>query len=100
MGGCVALILIGVNHRTAPVDVRERLSMANKLGEHLQSLRALAGVDGGAIVSTCNRGEVVVSTPSEDIIESIVDWLAERCRDARGGLGKHPCVLPHGEAAQ
>src|SRR5258708_27554997 len=100
MGGCVALVLIGVNHRTAPADVRERLSMANKLGEHLQSLRALAGVDGGAIVSTCNRVEVVVSTPSEDIIESIVDWLAERCGEARGELEKHLYVLRHGEVVK
>ncbi len=96
----MALILIGVNHRTAPVDVRERLSMANKLDEHLQSLRALAGVDGGAIVSTCNRVEVVVSTPSEDIIESIVDWLAERCGEARGELEKHLYVLRHGEVVK
>ena len=96
----MALILIGVNHRTAPVDVRERLSMANKLGEHLQSLRALEGVDGGAIVSTCNRVEVVVSAPSEDIIESIVDWLAERCGEARTELEKHLYVLRHGDVVK
>src|SRR5258708_32882909 len=74
--------------------------MANKLGEHLQSLRALAGVDGGAIVSTCNRVEVVVSTPSEDVIESIVDWLAERCGEVRGELEKHLYVLRHGEVVK
>ncbi len=91
----MALVLIGVNHRTAPVDVRERLSMANKLGEHVQSLCELSGVDGGTIVSTCNRVEVVVSAPSEDIITSIVDWLSERGGAARAELEKHLYILRH-----
>jgi glutamyl-tRNA reductase len=52
------LILVGLNHRTAPVDVRERLSIADvKLEETTQSLRAIAGVEGAALLSTCNRVE-------------------------------------------
>jgi glutamyl-tRNA reductase len=93
----VALVLVGINHRTAPVDVRERLSMANKLGEHVTSLRSLDGVEGGAIVSTCNRVEVVVSTPNEDVIASIVDWLAERGGTIRAELEKHLYILRHGD---
>ncbi len=96
----MALVLVGINHRTAPVDVRERLSSTNKPVEHLQALRALAGVDGGAIVSTCNRVEVVVSSPSEDVIESIVDWLAERASAARTELEKHLYILRHGDVVK
>jgi glutamyl-tRNA reductase len=96
----VALVLVGINHRTAPVDVRERLSSTNKPIEHLEALRALAGVDGGAIVSTCNRVEVVVSSPSEDVIESIVDWLAERASAARTELEKHLYILRHGDVVK
>lgn len=96
----MALVLVGVNHRTAPVEVRERLSMANKLGEHVQSLCGVSGVDGGTIVSTCNRVEVVVSAPSEDVIAPIVDWLSERGGAARTELEKHLYVLRHGDVVK
>ena len=96
----MALVLIGVNHRTAPVDVRERLSMENKLAEHIASLRELAGVEAGTIVSTCNRVEVVVSAPSEDVISSIVNWLAERGGAARGELEKHLYVIRHADVVK
>ncbi len=96
----MALVLVGVNHRTAPVEVRERLSMANRLEEHVQSLCELAGVEGGTIVSTCNRVEVVVSAPSEDVITSIVDWLSERGGAARAELEKHLYVLRHADVVK
>ena len=50
------LILVGLNHRTAPVDVRERLSVSDaKLEETTLSLRSIEGVEGAAVLSTCNR---------------------------------------------
>ena len=59
------LILAGLNHRTAPVDVRERLDVKeSKLGETITSLRTIPGVNGAALVSTCNRVEAVVSAAS------------------------------------
>jgi len=96
----MALVLVGVNHRTAPVEVRERLSMENKLGEHVASLREIRGVDAGAIVSTCNRVEVVVSAPSEDVISSIVNWLAERGGAARADLENHLYVIRHADVVK
>jgi glutamyl-tRNA reductase len=96
----MALILIGVNHRTAPVGVRERLSMEKGLDEHVASLRGLPGVTGGTIVSTCNRVEVVVSAPSEDVIVPVADWLAERGGAARPELEKHLYVLRHGDVVK
>src|SRR5947207_8809245 len=74
--------------------------MANKLGEHVESLCELAGVDGGTIVSTCNRVEVVVSAASEDIITSIVEWLSERGGAARVELEKHLYVLRHADVVK
>jgi glutamyl-tRNA reductase len=96
----MALILIGVNHRTAPVGVRERLSMEKRLGEHVASLRELPGVAAGTIVSTCNRVEVVVSAPSEDVIAPVADWLSERGGAARPELEKHLYVLRHGDVVK
>jgi len=54
------LQLIGVNHRSAPVEVRERFAIPEKkLPEALQSLVQYPGVEEGLIISTCNRVEVL-----------------------------------------
>jgi len=51
--------VIGVNHRTAPVEVRERFAIPeSRLPEALEKLLSLEGVEEGMIVSTCNRVEV------------------------------------------
>ena len=97
----MALIAIGLNHRTAPVHVRERLSVAEaRLPELIASLTAMNGVDGAAIVSTCNRVETFVSATNEDIIESLVLWLAERGGAERAELEKHLYILRHGDVVK
>jgi glutamyl-tRNA reductase len=53
--------LLGINHKTAPVEVRERLAIPeSKLAEAMQRLVKHPGVDEGMILSTCNRVEVLV----------------------------------------
>jgi glutamyl-tRNA reductase len=92
------LIAVGVNHRTAPVDVRERLSVAPaRMLETLDELRALDGIDGAAVLSTCNRVEMIVSAAGEDVIEPIVNWLMRRAGTARGELEKHVYILRHSD---
>ena len=92
------LILVGLNHRTAPVDVRERLSIPEqRLPDVLGSLRALDGVGGAALISTCNRVELCVSAASEDVIETLVDFLAERAATSRIDLEKHLYILRHAD---
>ena len=55
--------LIGVNHKTAPVEVRERLAIPDsRLPEAIKRLAAHPGVDEGLILSTCNRVEVLAQT--------------------------------------
>ena len=95
------LILVGLNHRTAPVDVRERLSVPEpKLADTTYALRTIDGVDGAAVLSTCNRVEAIVSTRHEDVIASIVDWLSARAGAARTELEKHLYILRHGDVVQ
>jgi glutamyl-tRNA reductase len=92
------LILVGLNHRTAPVDVRERLNVPDpKLVETTAALAGIGGVDGAAVLSTCNRVEAIVSTRNEDVIESIVEWLAAGADSARPELEKHLYILRHGD---
>jgi glutamyl-tRNA reductase len=92
----MALVLIGLNHRTAPVEVRERLSVAEqKLPEVVRSLHQLEGVDGAALVSTCNRVEAIVSSRTEDVITKVVDWLAVQGGSDRESLENHLYILRH-----
>ena len=55
--------LIGVNHKTAPVEVRERLAIPeSRLPEALQIFTQHPGVQEGLILSTCNRVELLART--------------------------------------
>ncbi len=95
------LILVGLNHRTAPVDVRERLSVPDvELPGTTYALRTIEGVDGAAVLSTCNRVESIVSTRDEDVIQAVVDWMASRAGAARAELEKHLYVLRHGDVVK
>jgi glutamyl-tRNA reductase len=61
------LQLIGINHKTAPVAVRERLAIPDsRLEEAIKRLTAHPGVDEGLILSTCNRVEVVAHSNRGD----------------------------------
>jgi glutamyl-tRNA reductase len=54
--------LIGINHKTAPVEVRERLAIPeSRLPEACQKLAQHPGIDEGMIISTCNRVEVIAN---------------------------------------
>ena len=54
--------LIGVNHKTAPVEVRERLAIAeSRLPEACKRLSEHPSVAEGMIVSTCNRVEFIAN---------------------------------------
>jgi len=56
------LFVLGINHRTAPVAVREKLSFSDvQLREALTRLTCCEGITGGVILSTCNRSEIYVS---------------------------------------
>ncbi|HEV8660789.1 MAG TPA: glutamyl-tRNA reductase [Thermoanaerobaculia bacterium] len=88
------LTLAGLDYRSAPVSIREGLNVpGEKLGTAISSLRALPGVDGASLLSTCNRVEAIVSARSENVIESVVDWLAARAGTARAELVKHIYIL-------
>jgi glutamyl-tRNA reductase len=62
------LLAIGVSHKTAPVEVRERLALLPaRAGEFLRDLRGAADVSEAVAISTCNRTElyIVVRDPVE-----------------------------------
>src|SRR5918911_5078504 len=56
----MSIILVGLNHKTAPVEVRERLAFTDEAcAEGLRSLVDGEVIREGLIVSTCNRVEVL-----------------------------------------
>lgn len=72
--------LTGLNHRTAPVEVRERLAFpSGHLEDALRQLVELSGVREAVILSTCNRVEVAVSAESLDG-RAIVEHFLEHVR--------------------
>src|SRR3990170_849831 len=73
------LVIVGLNHRTAPVDIREKLSFpVESIGEALKKLVTNYGVNEGVILSTCNRVEVSGIVPSiEKGVWEIKRFLSE-----------------------
>ncbi|HEY1373496.1 MAG TPA: glutamyl-tRNA reductase [Candidatus Binatia bacterium] len=61
------IIIVGLNHRTAPIEVRERVAVEESLvPTALRTIRALRAVEESAVLSTCNRVEVVAATSDRD----------------------------------
>lgn len=72
----MALLVLGINHKTAPVDVRERVAFAPEvLAEAMHQARRSAGLREIAILSTCNRTELYCSAVDPEP-QRLIDWLA------------------------
>ncbi|MCL5050076.1 glutamyl-tRNA reductase [Aliidiomarina maris] len=73
----MTILALGVNHKTASVEVREKVAFAaDKLELALQSLTQLGHVSESVIVSTCNRTELYCHLEQADL-EPVVQWLAD-----------------------
>ena len=71
----MTLLTLGLNHKTAPVDIRERITFGpDIIAGALRSLTERAAVDEAVILSTCNRTEVycALGTPAEEPVRT---WL-------------------------
>lgn len=78
----MSLALLGVNHLSAPLDVRERLAIpADRLSDATRSLAHHPGIRGALILSTCNRVELLTEQ--------------ENLADVRTFLGNYFRIAPH-----
>ena len=67
------LTLLGINHRTAPVEVREKMNIpAEQLTEAVADLVHREGISEAMILSTCNRVEVTTSAEDEVDAEAVI----------------------------
>ena len=75
----MTLLALGINHKTAPVSLRERVTFSpDTLDQALDSLLAQPMVQGGVVLSTCNRTELYLSVEEQDNLqEALVRWLCE-----------------------
>lgn len=69
------LLALGVNHRTAPVDLRERVAFTQQeMPEALRDFRIATGAREAALLSTCNRTELYCRLDVQDQ-QRAADWL-------------------------
>jgi len=85
------LLLVGISHRTAPVELRERIDFQTRgVGQALRGVAALGSTREAVIVSTCNRAEIYAAA----------DDVPSAQADLAGFVGtfsgvSHPEVAPH-----
>ena len=71
----MAIVAYGLNHATAPIDLREKVNFGNEVvPDALHELKNQSGIQEAAILSTCNRTEIYCSVDQEDN-HNPVHWL-------------------------
>ncbi|MBV4411506.1 glutamyl-tRNA reductase [Enterobacteriaceae bacterium YMB-R22] len=75
----MTLLALGINHKTAPVSLRERVTFSpDTLDRALDSLLAQPMVQGGVVLSTCNRTELYLSVEQqENPHDALIRWLCD-----------------------
>lgn len=96
------LFLLGVSHRTAPVEVRERLDFAARgLDDALAALSTRPGASESVVVSTCNRAELYVACDDVGTArEDLVRFLCEYHLLDSGAINPHLYEKADGAAAE
>jgi glutamyl-tRNA reductase len=80
----VSLAVVGVNHRSAPLEVRERFAHAAHEVPGALARVLSAGASGGVLLSTCNRTEFYLTEPREAVSAVVWALLEERLNGEHG----------------
>jgi glutamyl-tRNA reductase len=84
----MALIVVGVSHRGAPLAVREQIAYReSELVSTLHDLRSTAGAREGVLLSTCNRTEFYLVEGERDAAPLVWSALSERLGSEAKGFG-------------
>ena len=95
------LLLVGVNHTTAPLDVRERLAIpVGRLADATRSLAGQPGIREALILSTCNRVEFLTVIESANGVEPVtaLNFLHEYLNIPTAAVTPHLYTLREREA--
>ncbi len=96
------IIVVGLSHRTAPVEIRERLAFATTaLPDALRRLMSSGAVDEAVILSTCNRVEICAATgmPVTEAGDRLLRFLSREGRIDRN-LSRECYTLTEPESLQ
>jgi glutamyl-tRNA reductase len=102
----MSVFALGLNHSTAPVELRERFAFASdQVPLALRALRErlAAATPEAALLSTCNRTELYVAsarTELHELVRPAIDWLATKGNVGGDRLMAHTYVLERREAAR
>ena len=84
----MALIVVGVSHHGAPLDVRERLAYrAGEVQGVLERVRSAAGAREAVLLSTCNRTELYVAEGEHEAATTVWSLYGERLGGDASGYG-------------
>jgi len=84
----VALTLVGINHRGAPLDIREKVAYRpNEVADALAALRDVAAAREAVALSTCNRTELYIVEDDADAAPTVWAALSERLGAEASGYG-------------
>ena len=94
------VLSIGLNHTTAPVEIRERAAVAaDHLDEALIDIAKYSAIEEATILSTCNRTEVYCYLP-DTTIEVASDWLCGFHQLNKNDVAPYLYSLPDSEAVK
>jgi glutamyl-tRNA reductase len=98
----MSLLAFGINHKTAPVDIRERVAFApGRLADALKDLVSSAKIQDAAIVSTCNRTELYCDSGLERSDNSmVIDWFREYHKLEKRDIEPYIFLHPDQEAVR
>ncbi len=93
--------LLGINHQTAPLELREAVALdASGAASALRAIAADAAISEAAILATCNRTELYVRTPDAPAAEAAMRGWFDRCAGGREVVEPHTYLHTDGEAAR
>ena len=96
------LIIVGLSHKTAPVEIREKLSFPSQtIGEPLNRLCTSYGINEGVIISTCNRVEIfAVTRDIEKGLWQLKRFMSDYHNIPMEGLDEHLYTYTSEDAAR
>ncbi|MBD2424866.1 glutamyl-tRNA reductase [Phormidium sp. FACHB-1136] len=94
------IAVIGLSHKTAPVQIREKLSIPTaQTGDAIAHLTHCPHIDEVSILSTCNRLEIhIVTEETEQGIREVTQFLSEHSGLPLPELRQHLFILLHQDA--
>ncbi|MEH2435454.1 MAG: glutamyl-tRNA reductase [Nostoc sp.] len=94
------IAVVGLSHKTAPVEVREKLSIPEpQIESAIAQLASYPHIDEVAILSTCNRLEIyIVTSEADQGIREVTQFLAEYSKLPVLSLRQHLFMLLHDDA--